>query len=79
MAPDLTEIFCREYTEHMNSHRNARVASEAGMHAELARIKRETDRLVQAICDGVPGAEVRDRMRELAAKLSKPPNAGEQG
>ena len=38
------------------------------MHAELAKIGRETDRIVQAICDGVPGHKVKDRMTELEAR-----------
>jgi len=59
MDPDLTEVFCKEYTEHMNRLRNAHIASEAGLYAELAKIERETDRIVQAICDGVPGSKVR--------------------
>ena len=68
MDPDLTKVFCREYTEHMNRLRNAHVASEAGMQAELTKIERETDRLVQAICDDVPGSKVKDRMNELEAR-----------
>jgi hypothetical protein len=68
MDPELTEIFCKEYTEHMNRLRNAHVAAEAGLHAELARIARETDRIVQAICDGVPDSKVNDRMTELEAR-----------
>jgi DNA invertase Pin-like site-specific DNA recombinase len=68
MDPELTEVFCREYTEHMNRLRSAHVASEAGMHAELAKIERETNRIVQAICDGVPGSKVKDRMAELEAR-----------
>lgn len=59
MAPDLTEVFCREYTEHMNRLRSERMASEAGMNAELAKIERETDRLIQAMFDGVPGPKSR--------------------
>ena len=38
------------------------------MHAELAKIERETDRIIQAICDGVPGSQVKDRMTELEAR-----------
>ena len=41
---------------------------KAGLHAELAKIERETDRLVQAICDGVPGSKVKDRMTELEVR-----------
>ena len=68
MDPELTEVFCREYTKHMNRLRNAHLASEAGMHRELAKIERETDRLIQAICDGLPGHKVKDRMSKLEAR-----------
>ena len=68
MDPELTEVFCKEYTEHMNQLRNAHVASEAGMHAELTKIEGETDRPIQAICDGVPGHKVKDRMTKLEAR-----------
>ncbi len=68
MDPDLTEVFCKEYTEHTNWLRHAHVASEAGLHAELAKIERETDHLIQAICDGVPGHQVKDPMTELEAR-----------
>ena len=68
MDPELTKVFCREYTEHMSRLRQAHVAAEAGLHAELAKIERETDRIVQAICDGVPGGKVKDRMTELEAR-----------
>lgn len=37
------------------------------MNAELTKIGRETDRLIQAICDGMPGVQVKDRMIELEA------------
>jgi len=68
MDRELTEMFCKEYTRHMNRLRHAHVASEAGMRAELVKIERETDRLIQAICDGVPGSKVKDRMNELEAR-----------
>ena len=71
MDSELTEVFCKEYTEHMNRLRNAHVASEAGMHAERAKIERETGRIVQAICDGDPGSKVKDRMTELEARKAE--------
>ncbi|MEM9438915.1 MAG: hypothetical protein AAGA73_00560 [Pseudomonadota bacterium] len=40
------------------------------MHAELVKIERQTDRIVQAICDGVPGSKVKVRMIEIEAKLA---------
>ncbi|MGI9505360.1 MAG: hypothetical protein ACR2RE_20165, partial [Geminicoccaceae bacterium] len=54
--------------EHMNRLRHAHVASEAGLHAELAKIEREADRLVQVICNGVPGSKVKDRITELETR-----------
>jgi len=51
----------------LNWLQNAHVASEAGLHAELAKIERETDRIVQTIFDGVPDSKVKDRMIELEA------------
>ena len=41
------------------------------MRAELGKIDREADRLVQAICDGVPGSKVKDRMTELEARKTE--------
>ena len=52
----------------MNHLRMNATASLAGMQAELAKIERKTDRIVQAICDGVPGAKVKDRMTELETR-----------
>ncbi|MEL6965016.1 MAG: zinc ribbon domain-containing protein [Pseudomonadota bacterium] len=66
--PELTEVFCKQYTEYMKSLGMDATASLNGMHAELAKIERETDRIVQAICDGVPGHKVNDRMTELEAR-----------
>ena len=36
-------------------------ASQAAWEAELRRIDRELDRLLQAIWDGVPASKVKDR------------------
>lgn len=71
MDPDIIEVFCREYTEHMTRLRGEHIASEAGMRAELAKISRETNRLIQAICDGVPGIQAKDSMTELEAQRTE--------
>ena len=65
MDPALTEIFCQRYAETMN-----RLVSEhnAGLHAkraELEKVGRDIDKLVQAILDGVPGSQVKDKMAAL--------------
>ena len=68
MDPELTEIFCRHYAETMNRLVAEHNAGLHGKRAELERVQRAIDKLVQAILDGVPGAEVKDKMRELQAR-----------
>ena len=65
MDPALTEVFCQEYTAHLNRLRIREAAEQGAFKAELARVTRELDRLVQAIMDGVPGSHLRDKMAEL--------------
>jgi hypothetical protein len=43
-------------------------AELVGARAELGKITREIDRLIQAIIDGVPGAQVKDKMGQLEAR-----------
>lgn len=55
----------------MNQFRGDQISLEANMKANLAKISREADRLIQAVCDGVPGAQVKDRMTELEAQRAE--------
>ena len=68
MDSALYEVFCAEYTRHRNALRMNRTAQLAAQRAELGKIDRELDRLVQAIIDGVPGARVKDRIGALEAR-----------
>ena len=63
MDPALIDIFCTDYTRHLNRLRSEAVASSDGRKAELAKIDRETGRLV----DAIPAARVKDRLTELDA------------
>jgi site-specific DNA recombinase len=65
MDADLYEVFCEEYTRHQNTLRIQHNASLVGAKAELKKIDRETNKLIDAICDGVPAINVKDRMWEL--------------
>ena len=65
MEPELTELFCRHYAEHMNRLVANHNADRNGKHAELDKVTRDLDRLIQAIIDGVPGAQVKDRIAAL--------------
>jgi len=68
MDPALCEIFAEEYTRHLNEIRIAKNASIEAAKAELVRIDREQEKLVDAICDGVPAIKVKDRMITLEAR-----------
>ncbi len=65
MDPRLTEAFCEEYTRAFNRLCKEQGAAIDGKKAELAKVIRERDRLVQAILDGVPAEAVRDKMAQL--------------
>lgn len=82
MDPALCEAFASEYARHLNRLRMERNAGLKGARAELDKVTRETDRLVQALLDGVPASQVRDRMvqlekrkGELEARLGQPDEA----
>ena len=53
MDPELFREFCLEFTREINRLRMEERASQAAWEAELPRIDRELDRLVDAICKGV--------------------------
>ena len=71
MEPALFKEFCAEFTAEINRLRMQEWASQAAWEAELPRIDRELDRLVDAICDGVPASKVRDRMIYLEARKTE--------
>jgi site-specific DNA recombinase len=65
MAPELFAAFCDEYTRHMNLLRMEASASLDGARSELKKIAKDIDRLIDAICSGVAGTQVKDRMAAL--------------
>jgi site-specific DNA recombinase len=71
MSPSVYEVFCEEYTRHVNELRVERSAASQGYRSELDKVSRDQDRLVQAILDGVPGSRVKDRMGELEARKAE--------
>ncbi len=68
MDPALIDVFCAEYTRHLNRLRSDAVASLEGWKAEFGKVDREMERLVDAIVGGFPAAKVKDRMIELDAR-----------
>jgi site-specific DNA recombinase len=67
MNPEALEIFCEEYTQHVNRMRMERNASIAAYHLKLEKIEKERKKLVEAIYRGVPGDQLKDDFIALAA------------
>jgi len=65
MDEKLFETFCKAYTSKINNLRMKKNATLNAAKSELGKIDREQDKLVDAICDGVPASKVKDRMIEL--------------
>ncbi len=68
MDPALMELFCAEFTRHRNRLAADQNAAITTAKAELAKVAKEIDRLMQAIIDGAPGSRVKDKMGELEAR-----------
>jgi len=65
MEPELFAVFCEEYTRHLNRLRIEHNAAHSGMEARLAKVDRDLDKLVEAICQGIPASKVKDKMWDL--------------
>ena len=71
MEPELFSVFCDEYTRHLNALRIEATASLAGYKAELGKVIKDIDRLIDAITDGVAVARVKDRIAALDARKTE--------
>ena len=68
MDPELFRVFVREFTAEWNRLQAKSTAGTSGRRAELARVKQQIERLVDAIAEGSPAAAVRSRMATLEAR-----------
>lgn len=71
MRPDLLDIFCGEYTKHMNELVRVRDAEDARDQAELGKAQQERDNLVQALKDGVSVALIKDDLEKATDRVSE--------
>src|SRR5688572_31445852 len=62
MRKDFFEEFCREFAKEMNRLRMEQRAGLTGAKRELERVKREIQKVIEAIVDGVKGSELKERM-----------------
>jgi site-specific DNA recombinase len=68
MDPDLCELFCQEYTAHLNELRRNHNVSLEGHRQELQQTKKKLDQMVDAIAEGAPVAPIKDKMHALEAR-----------
>ena len=65
MEPDLCDLFCKEYTAHMNDLRRSHNAALDGYRKEHKSVVKKLDQMVDAIADGAPVAPIKDKMHAL--------------
>ena len=68
MDPALLQKFCAEYTAYRNKLRSEKNATLIAAKAELQKLARDKEKLIQAIMDGVPASEVKDDLARIAAR-----------
>ncbi len=68
MDPELTKVFCEEYTRHLNQVRHERNAARAQRQRQLAKIEREMEKTYQAMLDGVALDFVKSKFESLEAQ-----------
>ena len=65
MHPDLVKEFMAEYHRELNKHNATAEHAAARRVSDLARVKREIAKLIQAIKDGVPATSIKDEFIAL--------------
>ena len=68
MTPELVQVFCEEYTKHINELRRTRNTTIDRYKKELAKLAIEKEKLIQAIKDGVPGSEIKTPMIKIVER-----------
>jgi len=71
MRDELVQIFCEEYTKHLN---RLRAAQDSALHeakAERDRLQKARANVLQAIRDGIAANLVKDELENIAARLEK--------
>ncbi|MEM1276837.1 MAG: recombinase family protein [Pseudomonadota bacterium] len=65
MDPALVEVFCEEYTAHLNRLRIEKNAARAGYEAELEKLAKRERRMIDAICEGFASPQLKADMDAL--------------
>ncbi len=68
MDPNLYKIYVSEFTAEWNRMQAEAGAGVAGLEAELMRVRRQIERLVDAVVSGTPVAAMTERLARLEAR-----------
>ncbi|MCL4676982.1 MAG: recombinase family protein [Alphaproteobacteria bacterium] len=69
MRDDLVQVFCEEYTRHLNRLRAAQDSALAEAKAERERLQKARANVLTAIRDGIAANLVKDELESIAARL----------
>jgi site-specific DNA recombinase len=68
MDPELCAVFCEEYARRVNELRIERNASIHGYKAELGKLKKQRDRIIQAVKDGYATPDLKVELDNVVAR-----------
>ncbi len=71
MDPALCEQFCAEYVRHMNDLRRTHNAALSRYEAELVRLNRDVEKMIQAICDGFANEALKTKFNAADARIKE--------
>lgn len=71
MDDDLCQLFCEEYTRHLDVLHKRHNSSLHNYRSELDKLERERKKLVQSILDGVPGSMLKDDAVRIEARMTE--------
>jgi len=68
MDESLVQVFCEEYTRHMNALLREQDSARGAQAQEAARLQKERENIIRAIKDGVPADLVKCELEALCAR-----------
>ncbi len=71
LRDDLLEVFCGEYTKHLNALRAARNSARKTRIAEKTRLERERENVLKAIREGIEARLVKDDLERITGQLEE--------
>jgi len=82
MDPEYFKVFCDAFTQELNSLNREKRAKRSQKEAELRKVERSIQKIIEAIKDGIPAHAIKDEMialdtrkQSLQAELSDAPDA----